>query len=156
VIEQLAQRDSDWRLMAFKITKDKDLADDIVQEMYLKSVDFKNVRKIDWYVYFVLRNLFYDSLKTKEILIDDFTKFEIIEDENDNNIGIDFFKTKEELEELLQTVSWLERTVVYRSHIEGQRKLARNSGIHIQTIHNINKKAKEKLICQIKNQNLEQ
>jgi DNA-directed RNA polymerase specialized sigma24 family protein len=40
VIEQLAQKDSDWRLMAFKITKDKDLADDIVQEMYLKAHTF--------------------------------------------------------------------------------------------------------------------
>ena len=32
MLQQLAQRDSDWRKMAFKITKDKELADDIVEK----------------------------------------------------------------------------------------------------------------------------
>ena len=147
MIEQLAQRDSDWRLMAFKITKDKDLADDIVQEMYIKSVDFKNVRKIDWYVYTVLRNLFYDSLKTKEILIDDFTRFEIIEDE---------YITLPEFDELAKRLTWYEKTMFVCSTLEGQRPFSRQTGIHIQTVHRINKLVKEKLICQVKNQNSEQ
>ena len=147
MIEQLAQRDSDWRQMAFKITKDKDLADDIVQEMYIKSVDFKNVRKIDWYVYTVLRNLFYDSLKTKEILIDDFTRFEIIEDE---------YVSLPEFDELAKNLTWYERTMFVCSTLQGQRPFSRQTEIHIQTVHRINKLVKEKLICQVKNQNSEQ
>ncbi len=147
MIEQLAQRDGDWRIMAFKITKDKDLADEIVQEMYIKSVEFKNVRKIDWYVYTVLRNLFYDSLKTKEILIEDFSRFEIIEDE---------YITLPEFDELAKNLTWYERTMFIKATEYGQRPFSRQTGIHLQTIHRINKMVKEKLICQVKNQNSEQ
>lgn len=147
MIEQLAQRDSDWRQMAFKITKDKDLADEIVQEMYIKSVDFKNVKKIEWYVYTVLRNLFYDSLKTKEILYYDFTRFESIEDE---------YITLPEFDELAKRLTWYEKTMFVCSTLEGQRPFSRQTGIHIQTVHRINKLVKEKLICVVKNQNSEQ
>ncbi len=145
MIEQLAQRDSDWRLMAFKITKDKDLADDIVQEMYLKAHTFKNINNS--YIYTILRNLFYDSLKTKEILIDDFTRFEIIDDE---------YVTLPEFDELTKRLTWYEKTMFVCSTLEGQRPFSRQTGIHIQTVHRINKMVKEKLIWQVKNQNSEQ
>ena len=145
MIEQLAQRDSDWRIMAFKITKDKDLADEIVQEMYLKAHTFKNINNS--YIYTVLRNLFYDSLKTKEILIDDFTRFEIIEDE---------YITLPEFDELAKNLTWYERTMFIKATEYGQRPFSRQTGIHLQTIHRINKMVKEKLICQVKNQNSEQ
>lgn len=145
MIEQLAQRDSDWRQMAFKITKDKDLADNIVQEMYLKAHTFKNINNS--YIYTVLRNLFYDSLKTKEILIDDFTRFEIIEDE---------YITLPEFDELAKNLTWYERTMFIKATEYGQRPFSRQTGIHLQTIHRINKLVKEKLICVVKNQNSEQ
>jgi len=145
VIEQLAKRDSDWRLMAFKITKDKDLADDIVQEMYLKAHTFKNINNS--YIYTILRNLFYDSLKTKEVLIDDFNKFEIIEDE---------YVSLPEFDELAKNLTWYERTMFVCSTLQGQRPFSRQTEIHIQTVHRINKMVKEKLICVVKNQNLEQ
>ena len=146
MIEQLAQRDSEWRQMAFKLTKDKDLADEIVQEMYLKNHN-KEIKNLNGYVYTILRNLFYDSLKTKELLIDDFSKFEIIEDEN---------IILPEFTELSKNLTWYERTMFEWSTIKGQRQLSRQTGIHIQTVHRVNKMVKEKLICQVKSQNLEQ
>ncbi len=145
MIEQLAQRDSDWRLMAFKITKDKDLADEIVQEMYLKSHTFKDCKSS--YIYTILRNIFYDTLKTKEVLIDDFARFEIIEDE---------YVSLPEFDELAKNLTWYERTMFVCSTLQGQRPFSRQTEIHIQTVHRINKMVKEKLICQVKNQNLEQ
>ena len=147
MIQQLALRDSEWRLMAFKITKDKDLSDEIVQDMYIKSIDFKNVRNIDWYVYTVLRNLYYDSLKTKEILIDDFSRFEIIEEE---------CLVLPDYSEISKRLTWYERTMFECSTIMGQRPFSRETGIHIQTVHRINKMVKEKLVCQVKNQSWEQ
>ena len=147
MIEQLAQRDSDWRLMAFKITKDHDLANEIVQEMYIKSVDFKNVKNIDWYIYTVLRNLFYDKKKTKFVLVDDFTRFEIIEEE---------YVILPEFEDLAKKLTWYERTMFVCSTLQGQRPFSRQTKIHIQTVHRVNKMVKEKLICQVKNQKSEQ
>jgi hypothetical protein len=42
----------------------------------------------DGYIFVTLRSLFYDSLKNNDILIDDFSKFEIEEEEY--NDGIDY------------------------------------------------------------------
>ena len=36
ILAELAKKDAQWRKMAFQICKDKDLADELVQEMYLK------------------------------------------------------------------------------------------------------------------------
>ena len=145
MIQQLALRDSEWRLMAFKITKDKDLSDEIVQEMYLKSSTFKNCNT--GYIYTILRNLYYDTLKTKEVLIGDFSRFEIIDDE---------LIILPEYSELSKRLTWYERTMFECSTIMGQRPFSRETGIHIQTVHRINKMVKEKLVCQVKNQSWEQ
>ena len=145
MIEKLAQDDKQWRQMAFKITKDKDIADEIVQEMYLKSHTFKDCKSS--YIYTILRNLFYDTLNTKEVLIEDFARFEIIEDE---------YVFLPEFDELAKNLTWYERTMFVCSTLQGQRSFSRQTEIHIQTVHRINKMVKEKLICQVKNQNSEQ
>ena len=62
MLHQLAKKDSKWREIALKICKDKMLADDIVQEMYLKLAN--NKKQInDFYVIIVIRNLFIDEIK---------------------------------------------------------------------------------------------
>lgn len=143
MIEQLAQRDSEWREMAFRLTKDKDLADEIVQEMYLKAHTFKDCRH--QYIYTVLRNLFIDTTKRKEVLLDDFSRFEIIEDE---------YVSLPEFHELAKNLTWYERTMFVCSTLQGQRPFSRQTEIHIQTVHRINKMVKEKLICQVKKESL--
>jgi DNA-directed RNA polymerase specialized sigma24 family protein len=84
MIEQLAQRDSEWREMAFRLTKDKDLADEIVQEMYLKIYSYSQRKdnnimfdenQVNFYfVYVVLKNMYTDDLrKSKKHLKTDLT-----------------------------------------------------------------------------------
>jgi hypothetical protein len=90
----------------------------------------------DGYIFVTLRSLFYDSLKNNDILIDDFSKFEIEEEEY--NDGIDY-------SELSKDLTWYERTMFEQSTLIGQRELARQTGIHIQTIHRVNKMVKNKL-----------
>ena len=60
MIEQLSLNDSLWRKTAFTICKDKDTADEIVQEMYLrferiKSTEPKKFKQInhskEWFFY---------------------------------------------------------------------------------------------------------
>lgn len=59
MLEVLAKKDSLWRKIAFTICKDKYLADDLVQDMYLKLAD--NKKQInDFYVIITIRNLFID------------------------------------------------------------------------------------------------
>jgi hypothetical protein len=135
IIHELAKKDAQWRKMALQICKCKDLADELVQNMYIKLSE-RTIPVSDGYIFVTLRSLFYDSLKNNDILIDDFSKFEI---EDDIYIeGIDY-------KELSKDLTWYERTLFEQSTLIGQRELSRQTGIHIQTIHRVNKMVKLKL-----------
>jgi len=141
IIHELAKKDAQWRKMAFQICKSKDLADELVQNMYIKLSE-KTIPVTDGYIFVTLRSLFYDSLKNNDILIDDFSKFEVEDEEYCE--GIDY-------SELSKDLTWYERTMFEQSTLLGQRELSRQTGIHIQTIHRINKMVKNKLNGKKKN-----
>jgi DNA-directed RNA polymerase specialized sigma24 family protein len=136
ILAELAKKDAQWRKMAFQICKDKDLADELVQEMYLKLYQNTNLIK-DGYIYTVLRNLFYDYAKQQKDLIIDFSNIEILDD-GDYIEPIDY-------KALIKGLTWYERTMFELSTLVGQRELSRQTGIHIQTIHRINKMVKSKI-----------
>jgi len=136
ILAELAKKDAQWRKMAFQICKDKDLADELVQEMYLKLYNNTNLIK-DGYIYTVLRNLFYDYAKQQKDIIVDFSNIEILDD-GDYIEPIDY-------KALIKGLTWYERTMFELSTLVGQRELSRQTGIHIQTIHRINKMVKSKI-----------
>lgn len=65
MLSDLSKNDSQWRKMAFCICKNKSLADDLTNEMYLKVYESK--KKIDeinqWFIYRVLKNLYLHHLR---------------------------------------------------------------------------------------------
>ena len=136
ILAELAKKDAVWRKMAFQICKDKDLADELVQEMYLKLYNNTNLIK-EGYIYTVLRNLFYDYAKQQKDIIIDFSNIEILDD-GDYIEPIDY-------KALIKGLTWYERTMFELSTLVGQRELSRQTGIHIQTIHRINKMVKSKI-----------
>ena len=141
MIYELAKKDAQWRKMSYQICKDKDLADELTQEMYLKLQN-KIKPLSDGYIFVTLRSLFYDYLKNNNILIDDFSKFEVIDEEYIE--GIDYT-------ELSKDLTWYERTIFELSTLNGQRELERQTGIPLQTIHRVNKMVKIKLNGKEKN-----
>lgn len=141
IIHELAKKDAQWRKMALQICKSKDLADELVQNMYIKLSE-RTIPVSDGYIFVTLRSLFYDSLKNNDILIDDFSKFEVEDEEYCE--GIDY-------DEISKDLTWYERTMFEQSTLIGQRELSRQTGIHIQTIHRINKMVKIKLNGKKKN-----
>jgi len=143
ILIELAKKDSQWRKMALQICKDPDLADELVQEMYIK-VSNKTKPLSDGYIFVTLRSLFYDHLKNKDILIDDFSKFEMIVEEYSEELDIDYLK-------LTKNLTWYEKTMFELSTLVGQRELERQTGIPLQTIHRINKMVKIKLNGKKKN-----
>ena len=136
ILAELAKKDAQWRKMAFQICKDKDLADELVQEMYLKLYQNTNLIK-EGYIYTVLRNLFYDYTKQQKDILIDFSNIEILDD-GDYIEPIDY-------KALIKGLTWYERTMFELSTLVGQRELSRQTGIHIQTIHRINKMVKSKI-----------
>ena len=141
ILAELAKKDTQWRKMAFQICKDKDLADELVQEMYLKLYQNTNLIK-DGYIYTVLRNLFYDYTKSNKDILIDFSNIEIIDTEYVE--PIDYFQ-------LMKGLTWYERTMFELSTLVGQRELSRQTGIHLQTIHRISKKVKNQINGKKKN-----
>ena len=135
ILDELAKKDAQWRKMAYQICKDKDLADELVQEMYLKLAYNTNLIK-DGYIYTVLRNLFYDYTKSNKDILIDFSNIEIIDTEYVE--PVDYFQ-------LMKGLTWYERTMFELSTLVGQRELSRQTGIHLQTIHRISKKVKNQI-----------
>jgi len=135
ILAELAKKDAQWRKMAFQICKDKDLADELVQEMYLKLYNNTNLIK-DGYIYTVLRNLFYDYAKQQKDIVVDFSNIEI--EDTEYIEPVDYFQ-------LMKGLTWYERTMFELSTLVGQRELSRQTGIHLQTIHRVNKMVKSKI-----------
>ena len=61
MLEKLAKRNDDWRNLAYRICGDYDLAQDLVQDMYLKLE--KSNFKSDWFVINTMRNLYVDKIR---------------------------------------------------------------------------------------------
>lgn len=81
MIEILALKDSFWRKTALIICKDSMLADDLVNDMYLKLYQCdKQIN--DFYVIRTIKNLFLDHIKkNNNVCIDNFYN---LADDNDN------------------------------------------------------------------------
>jgi len=125
VLELLAKKDNYWRQIAYKICKDKYLADDIVNDMYLKLADNEKAKN-DFYVVIVIRNLFIDTTKERKyITIDEnFTK------EVNTNYELD----DNELQ-LIDSLEWWERDLIELSHDYSLRELGKKLNINYAFIH---------------------
>jgi len=125
VLELLAKKDNYWRQIAYKICKDKYLADDIVNDMYLKLADNEKAKN-DFYVVIVIRNLFIDTTKERKyITIDEnFTKEVSTNYELDDN----------ELQ-LIDSLEWWERDLIELSHDYSLRELGKKLNINYAFIH---------------------
>ena len=65
MLEIISKKDKEWRDYAFKICKCKTLADDIVQEMYLRLHRKPKEYLTDYYVILLIRSVYSNYLKTK-------------------------------------------------------------------------------------------
>lgn len=81
MLENLSKRDNEWRKIALKICGSKSLADDIVQEMYLKVYSAKPKHINTSYIYKAITSVYLNHVKkTKNNL--DITDLQIAYDDN--------------------------------------------------------------------------
>lgn len=139
MLEELCKRDKDWRRMAFHICKSKDIADDIVQDMYIK---FSNYNKSlnEYYVFFALKSIFLDYLrkeKTKVELNENLCNFDEYDYDND--------KIKELALEKVKQLPYFEKELLTVTQEISQRQLARETDISFIVINKTIKKTKQQL-----------
>jgi RNA polymerase sigma factor (sigma-70 family) len=135
MLQQLVHKDKYWRAVAYTICKDKYLADDLVQDMYLRMYN-KDKEVKDYYIVVTLRNLFLDHCRKPIVhniddlihLEENINKFEIC----DNSLNI------------INSLSWLERELLELSYNQSLRDIEKEFNINYAFVHRTIKKARKK------------
>jgi DNA-directed RNA polymerase specialized sigma24 family protein len=155
MLNQLSQHHQKLKELAKKIAGND--AEDVLQETYLKLYESgKQFHEIDFgYVYLTMRSVYIDSkkatsVKNREILIDDFTDWQIIEEEAAEEIEIDKSKLNSFENLLLFSLYGIDIANdknEIKTKIKGvsMRKLSIETGIPYITIYKAVQKIKEKL-----------
>lgn len=142
MIERLALKDKEWRKMAYHICKDRYLADDLTQEMYLKlATSTKEIN--DYYIFFTIRNIFIDTVRRLKKQTNYIENIEVEYEEY--NYEQDMLK--EYALEQVDQLPFYPRTLLIETQVISQRKLSRETGIEFQSINQTIKKARKEL-CQ--------
>ena len=167
MLDKLCKKDKEWRKMAFHICKSKDLADDIVQDMYIKFANY-NKPLNDHYIFFAIKHIFTDYVRKKKNTVP------IIEQWNDNDSKyLDFdnfvFRINKKMGEMnenhydyetdnlkelaltkVKELPYFERELLTVTQEISQRQLARETDIAFVVINQTIKKTKKQLWQEIK------
>ena len=136
MLEILATKDSKWREIALKICKDKMLADDIVQEMYLKLADCQKQIN-DFYVIIVMKNIFLDHIK-KEKLNVSLNKFYNLESDEIT------FEIDDQQKKIIDDIYWVAKDYLIMSYDMSLREMAKALNTNYAFIYRTMKKEKDK------------
>lgn len=131
-IEKLALRNEYWYNTALTICKDKDLAKDLVQDMYIKLADSEF--ESDWYVINTIRNLFVDMIRTNKTVVSDdiVNEFGNLEDEQST-----FEPTDEEKYYLdkFYKLDYTKQELIEESYYKSDRQIGEEFNINYGYVH---------------------
>lgn len=69
MLEKLAEKDQLWREIAFKICRDRNLADDLVNEMYLRRYENDRGQELtDYYIICTIQSIYLNNKKTNKLI----------------------------------------------------------------------------------------
>jgi len=135
MIEQLCKKDKFWRIVAYRICKDKFKADDIVQDMYLRLYDCKKEIN-DFYVIITMKNIFLGNIKKESLLV----PIDRYDFSNENTFEIDDAES-----ELMKSLLWWEKELLEISHDKSLREIQKEYNINYQFVNRIIQRARKKL-----------
>ena len=64
LLDKLVKDDARWRMIALKLCGNKEMADDLVQDMYLKVAEYKSINAS--FVYKTIKSLYIDNLRERK------------------------------------------------------------------------------------------
>lgn len=156
-IQYAIKRHQDWLSMARKLGAD-DYCEDVVQEMYLKLLELKNLDIImynetelnGFYIYVIIKNLVFDLNKAKSkyqmVSIDEVLNIQ--QDENLIEYEHSFIQKIETLKNETEKWYWYDKMLFNIYHSTGMsiRKLSQETNISASSIFNTLKVCKQKII----------
>lgn len=139
MLEELAKKDNYWRKIALKICRNKMLADDLVNDMYLILAN--NKKEInDFYVIVTIKNLFLQHLKK-----DKFT------DLNDNFTTGITFELDDKEQKIIDNMYWVAKEYIELNQTMSVREIGKMLNTNYSFVHKVIKNEKKKW-QEIKNQ----
>ena len=135
MLHELCKKDVFWRSVAFNICRDRELADDLVQDMYIKLSDCtKEIN--DFYVIITIKNLFLHYLKNESLKRSigdyDFKDTLIAFELDDNEINF------------VNSLKWYERDVIEMTYDKSFHEIQRDLNVNYQFVRRILIKAQKK------------
>ncbi len=140
MLEELAKKDKRWREVALNICKCKDLADEIVNQMYLRIYD-KNPDKeklTEWYIITTLRNLFLDHCKQRKYISIE-TLYHLPDEQTDKTFS------DEEISLIVKAskkLKWWQQQLLIESYDKSLRQVQQEFNINYQFVRRENKKSR--------------
>lgn len=140
MLEELSKKDKYWRQIALNICKSKSVADDIVQEMYLKLYNCQKQIN-DFYVILTIRSLFLDTKRKKQNV--ELLEYNLQSRDSD-------FKPDDYEQHILseyKKLSWIEREIIIELYDKSFRELADSlTGVSYNYIFRKHKTAIQKIL----------
>jgi len=142
MLEKLALKDSQWRNIAYSICKDRMLADDLTQEMYLRLMNVdKDIN--DFYVILTIKNLYIDYLKqqNKTIHLD---KLDFIFESKINEFAIT--DEQKEIINNFNNLKFYEREIIELTAEKSLRQIQKEYNLHYAFVFKTKRNAINKII----------
>ena len=140
MLEEISKLDSEWRKIALKICGNKYLADDLVNDMYLKmhKIKPKNFNKhyISYSIYHQFLN--YINKNKNTIYLEDVNTSKISYNESETDVRIRINKALDEL-------GLLDKEMLLHTHEKSLRKVAEYLDMSYGKVNYMKKNALEKL-----------
>ena len=140
ILIELSKKDKLWRSIAFNICKDKSLADELTQQMYLKVYETSLKRDIetnDYYIAKILLNSFLDYIKENKKLVTNLELSNILRIEES-------FELDDKENSIINNLSYIERELLLLNETLSYREIQRKYNINYQFVRRVILNAKEK------------
>ena len=138
ILKELSEKDEKWRTIAFHICNDYDLAQDLVQEMYIKLMN--RTKWNDYFVSITIRNLFIDTVrKRKNVRLEE---LHYIEDQTN------VFEPTDEQQDILNEfdkLDWVQQQLLLERIDRSLREIEKIYNINYGYIYRETNKAKEQI-----------
>lgn len=143
MLKELSKKDKLWRQIAFKICGgNRSLADDIVQEMYLRRLDNdRGQQTTDYYIICTMKSIFLNMVKTNRLI----AVGEIVtEDANEEG-----FEPDDKQQELLNKaggLSYTKRELLELNYDNSLRDIQKQFGINYMYVYRAVQDARKEIL----------
>lgn len=141
-IQKASQNDKLWRYYALKLAGNKNDADEVVQEMYLKVAKIKKEIN-EFYILLIIKSVFFDQKKKKKRIVymepgflQTFFKQEEFEIDDQQKSAIDKF----------EKLPFHQKELIIESYDKSLRAIEKEFNINYGFVHREIKKAKKKIL----------